>query len=156
MESAESVYVLCSRYSKECARFISKAQPLEFIRPIFIDNAAAREAVLSSSLGVQSVPCVLGSVNGYVATYEGRDAFSWLDDMLATYVQDEHAFQAPAADDPSFGEVNPEKVNAHVTHKIDAKEAAERMRKEREQDDDMLSNPRRRAKEFDEINESRG
>lgn len=133
MESSEKVYVLCSRYSKACAQFLAKAQPLEFVRPIFIDNSIVRKAVIESPLKIQSVPCVLGSVNGYVATYEGRDAFSWLDEMLSSYVE------VPALQPTEeFPEINPEKINAHVTHKIDAKEAADRMRKEREQDDTLL------------------
>jgi hypothetical protein len=133
MESPEKVYVLCSRYSKACAQFLAKAQPLAFVRPVFIDNSLVRKAVMASPLKIQTVPCILGSVNGYVATYEGRDAFSWLDEMLASYAEEPVPETAE-----EFPEINPEKINAHVTHKIDAKEAADRMRKEREQDDSLL------------------
>jgi hypothetical protein len=141
----EYVYVLCSRYSRACAQFLSKAQALQFVRPIFIDNSSVRKIVSSSPLKIQTVPCVLGSINGYVATYEGRDAFSWLDEMLS-YNNSEDTREEISNEFLNQG-INPEKINAHVTHKIDAKEAADRMRKEREDDDNRLHNPRLRVKE---------
>lgn len=141
------VYVLSSRHSPECARFFERAAKtnIDFLVPVLVDGQAARAKVLASPLNITQVPCVIGSVNGFVATYEGRDAFSWLEATIAELGADE-----PQPETPIDPEPVPERVRAHVSHKIDTHSLIERMRLERETDDNLVSDPRRRPeKVFD-------
>lgn len=142
--SADRVYVLCSRYSKACAEFMNVVtnNGIDIVVPVYIDNPAARKIVAESPLDIHTVPCVIGSVNGYMATYEGRDAFEWLNEVAQMYARDPSpSDKIPAPD------AEPDRLNAHVDHKIDAKSVAEKMRMEREMDDDLISDRRRRVDE---------
>lgn len=138
------IYVLCSRYSKACSEFMRTvtAYNIDVIVPVYIDNPTARKIVASSALDIQTVPCVIGSVNGYMATYEGREAFDWLSEIAKQYVRE------PQPEDPiPPPESEPERHSAHVGHKLaDSKTLAEKMRAEREMDDDLMHDRKRRPR----------
>lgn len=137
----EKVYVLCSKYSESCKRFMSIVSQfgIDIIYPIYIDSQEARTIILSSPLNIKSVPCILGSVNGFFATYEGKDAFDWLNEISKNYIE------TPS---PEEEIVPSENMNALAENKLaDSKTIAERMREERERDDKFLHDERRMTKE---------
>src|SRR5690606_22809976 len=84
----EKVYVLCSKYSESCQKFMNIVSQfgIDIIYPIYIDSQEARDIILSSPLKIKSVPCILGTVNGFFATYEGKDAFDWLNEISKNYI----------------------------------------------------------------------
>lgn len=138
---SQKVYVLCSRYSKASAEFLKVVDEYEIdiVIPVFIDTPEARDMVLSSALNIKSVPCVIGNVNGYFATYEGKDAFDWLAEIAKMYAKPD-----PPEAEIASPETVPERINAHVNHKlIDSRTLAEKMRHEREVDDDFLHDRKR-------------
>lgn len=137
----EKVYVLCSKYSESCQQFMSIVSQfgIDIIYPIYIDSQEARTIILSSPLKIKSVPCILGTVNGFFATYEGKDAFDWLNEISKNYIE------TPS---PEEEIVPAENMNALAENKItDSKTIAERMREERERDDKFLHDERRMTKE---------
>lgn len=139
------VYVLCSQYSKACSEFLRTVSEagLDSIVPIYVDNPTARRIVRESALDIQTLPCVLGSVNGYMATYEGHDAFAWLAEVVQA------STRAPGPGDAlPPPEEAAEHNGAHVNHKlVDSKSVAERMRAERETDDDIMFDRKRKPRD---------
>jgi len=139
----QKVYVLCSRYSKACADFMATVNDneIDVIVPVYIDNATARERVQMSPLDIKTVPCVIGTVNGYFATYEGRDAFSWLDDLVASNTKT----PLPDTEIPP-PDARPEIMNGNKGKKLeDSKAIAEQMKREREIDDMNMHGQHRRT-----------
>lgn len=140
MSNGNKVYVLCSRYSKASADFMNTVDEtgIDFIVPIYIDNRAARDKVMRSGLNIRTVPCVIGSVNGFFATYEGSSAFEWLDSIVKQYVKQPEPSDA-IPDRPETGS-----TSSQVGHKIlNSKSIAEKMRQEREIDDELMHDKKR-------------
>lgn len=138
---SQHVYVLCSKYSESCKEFMNIVNKynIDIIRPVYIDNSISRKLVEKSPLNIKLFPCILGSLNGYIAIYEGKDAFDWLNEISKSYIQ-------PQSIDKNieYGDTEPDKLNAHVDHKIiDNNSIVEKMRKEREQDDNLLHDKKR-------------
>ena len=140
-EGKQHVYVLCSKYSEACAAFLNTVAKYEIdiVIPVFIDSQYARDIVKKSKLNIQTVPCIIGNINGYFATYEGSDAFTWLEDISKMYIK-----PPPTDEDLPSPESVPEKLNGHVNHKlVDTRSVAEKMRQEREQTDEVLHDTKR-------------
>lgn len=129
-------YVICSRYSKACADFMATVNDngIKDIVPVYIDNAASREAIVRSPLDIKTVPCVVGTVNGFFATYEGRDAFAWLEDIVTK------SQPAPSPDSEiQRPDESPGIINGNKGKKLEnSKAIAEQMQRDREIDDMKL------------------
>lgn len=130
--SNKRVYVLCSKYSQACKEFMRIVTEFKFnfIVPIFVDNQKYRTIILSSPLKIKYVPCIVGSKDGYIAIYEGKDAFAWLDEITK---ENQDIPTAPEYDHEA------ESISAHTSHKIDSKSIADQMKREREQYDKQFS-----------------
>jgi len=84
--------LLYSEYSLQCSRFLSLLDGASVdvmsavnLRLLNIDNKKIRQQILGSPvIDVKVVPCVLiVHVDGVVEKYEGRDAFEWLEHLIA-------------------------------------------------------------------------
>jgi hypothetical protein len=169
----ENVYVLYSRYSGACTSFLQAAREagVDNIIPICIDNPAVRKSLLASALTIECVPCVVGTLDGYLVSYQGKDAFSLLDSMILSASKDaeetrdvadepvprgnrqrrmaispdnEHQVREGRARAENPLDMDTDQVNGHVDHKLlNTKSIVDDMIRERASVDNTVFGDRR-------------
>lgn len=81
---------LYSKYSEQCVAFFEDMSYLKGVRMLCIDNKDVRKIIENDpcTFDIDEVPCILVfHVSGRLDKYEGRDAFSWLDERKTRMIQ---------------------------------------------------------------------
>jgi len=92
--SPQQTFLLFSKYSTGCGKLLeimnSSGVNFSFVQPICIDNQKIREKVVQDPrYNIRVVPTILCFyVGGNVETYEGENAFSWIQNMVKKYTPD--------------------------------------------------------------------
>lgn len=160
----EKVYVLYSKYSDTCTSFLERSYKagVDIISPICIDNPKVRRQVMSSALSINHVPCIIGTLDGFLVTYQGKDAFKWLENVILSMrttvdeqgheqqnrglamMQDSEVVVKEKTESNNPVNIDTEQVNGHVDHKLqDPKTIAEQMARERDGVDKLVFGDRR-------------
>lgn len=91
MDSPNYMILIYSKYSPKCKQILEllSQQSVDFLKPLCVDNARARSAILSDSrYGITTVPAILLVYpNNTVEKFEGPNVAEWVINQLSPQLE---------------------------------------------------------------------